>query len=94
MKETILCAAIYWDDGNEHPHGPTNILSGIVICGYRHGECFHSLVLMGRQASESVVQGFLTSSNRFVARTEAADIALGAGQISKKGDILISEELY
>ena len=42
------------------------------------------------------VQGFLTSKNRFVDRTEGAAIALKSGQITalKYGNLLYSEDLY
>ena len=40
------------------------------------------------------VQGFLTNTHRFVNRYEAAEIALAAGQIEHKTDMLYSEDVW
>lgn len=41
MKEPyIICAAVHYNDGNNYPHQPINIGSGIVIAGRRHHNCF------------------------------------------------------
>lgn len=37
LHETILCAAIHYDNGLEYPHQHTyGIKTGFVLCGYRH----------------------------------------------------------
>lgn len=37
ILETILCAAIHYDNGLEYPHQHTyGIKTGFVLCGYRH----------------------------------------------------------
>lgn len=105
MKEFILCAAILYDDGKEHPHQPKNIESGIVICGRRHHNCYATLssllgnidgkLLVGREG-----QGFVTSRDRYVDRFEAFKIAKLNNQIyhhcfdDDEEGILTSEDLY
>lgn len=85
MKETILCAAINIDD--------------TIIPGFRHGDCFDlAQKLYPDIAILTQMQGFLTSSGRFVSRGIAFNIAAKAGQItsSEKSAIRIlqSEDLY
>jgi|GEM_PF-2543350 hypothetical protein len=100
--EYILCSAIWFDDGKEHPHQPLNIKTGVVYCGYRH----HNIFAMG-SVSEDIrnwnteyerEQGFLTSQNRFVDRQEAFKIADNAGQLTDRktqnNHTLYSEDLY
>lgn len=104
--ERILCAAIWYMevDGGEVVRGmqPSNTNKGIVVCGWRHGNC---IKLMKEQTGLRTVtyandgvgeheQGFLTSKNRFVSRKEAGEIAFSAGQITKPTDCLFSEDLY
>jgi hypothetical protein len=40
------------------------------------------------------IQGFLTNTDRFVDRKEAAQIALDSGQIKEEVKKLFSEDLY
>lgn len=96
MKQYILCAAIWFDDGIERIHQPKNIKTGIVICGRRHHNCFNipSELLGNKLKTNKTVQGFITSDDLFVDRTEAAVIALRAGQIEKEVTKLFSEDLY
>lgn len=109
MKERIICAAIWFDDDKKHEHQPTNVDTGFVICGRRHPNCFATLaILMGKLSRlkyKERTQGFLTTENRFVDRTEAARIAFKSNQIinlnnSKWIDVnwstikLYSEDLY
>jgi len=99
--EYILCAAIHFKMERIFPHQPWNIDSGVVIAGWRHHNCIvmrHSLrALYGEDFT--YVQGFLTNTNRFVDREEAAKIATEAGQ-TKEGSALhidgclTSEDLY
>lgn len=104
VQERILCAAIWWDDGIERVHMPRNIDSGIVLCGWRHHNCF-MVASWGFPDREYMqleeVQGFLTNHNRFVDRKEAFVIAKRANQINQeelakfpnRGE-LYSEHLY
>lgn len=100
IKPYILCATVLFKDGNKHAHQPTNIDEGIVICGRRHHNCFiitndlHDGTFIKKRFHDNIVQGFLTSDDRFVDRKEAGQIAYKAGQISKPTDCLLSEDLY
>ena len=96
MGERILCAAIWADDGVEHPHQPTR--TGLVFCGLRHPAIFPQLHFSrGPDAKGTLAQGFLTSRGRFVGRLEGHAIAVNAGQIDhdpRDHPTLISEDLY
>jgi len=91
MKEFIICAAIRLD-------------SGKIYYGHRHPHCIEAMNgelswTMNRQQIKTIgkLQGFITSNNRFVDRTEAAIIALEAKQIEKLNystTELYSEDLY
>lgn len=39
-KEYILCAAIWYNDGEKHEAQPKNIETGFVIAGRRHHNCY------------------------------------------------------
>ena len=102
-EEYILCAANHYDDGKIHAHQPNNITSGFVICGHRHHNCIGTFAQMvgfpyskeSQKLQNTEIQGFLTNTNKFVDRQEAAEIAFSAHQIQ---DIsltkLHSEDLY
>lgn len=96
--EYILCSAIWFDDGKEYAGTPYNIESGIVFCGWRHGNIFPQVggTVTDRQAIGlfEKEQGFITNLNRFVGREEAGAIAYKAGQIDKPNNHLFSEDLY
>jgi len=101
MKEYILCAAIWYKDCPLGLYGPKNIDRGIVLCGHRHPGIIHQHVtLLGKSAFQmgDNEQGFLTSTNRFVDRTEAYQIAVSKGQVVKDSSSgkkeLFSEDLY
>jgi len=113
IPEFIICAANYYYDGNKHNHMPKNIEVGFVICGRRHHNCIATFAqFMGffednKYKGEAIktrkteVQGFLTSTDRFVDRKEAYKIAFEANQIigPNKGCPensigLTSEDLY
>ncbi len=96
MKEYILCAAIHLNDGKKYEHQPKNINIGIVVCGRRHHNCFVTLIQFHpkRSIDKPITQGFITSIDRFVGRTAAAQIAFKAGQIPKESHTLVSEDLY
>lgn len=97
MEERILCAAIWYDDGKVRVHQPKNIGSGIVICGRRHHNCIAVLAELfpNREYINQVQQGFLTSTDRFVLRYDAGEIAIKANQVkSSFNGNLFSEDLY
>lgn len=85
-KEYILCAALRVEDGEP------------ILAGHRHSDIYLQIQHFGldnRGDSLEAVQGFLTSTGRFVARNTAYEIALKAGQIEpNKTKLLISEDLY
>lgn len=97
-KEHILCAATWFDSSKEHSHQPKNITTGMVMCGHRHNSIFGQFGMSVKERQENgiyeVEQGFLTNTNRFVDRTEAAKIAFAAGQIREEKSKLYSEDLY
>jgi len=77
------------------PVHTVNNVDGLILCGRRHPDIIGQYtVLKGRTALQKYEQGFLTSKNRFVSRSEAAKIAFAAGQIGKPKDSLFSEDLY
>ena len=96
MNETILCAAIWFEDGERNHHQPKNITTGFVVCGRRHHNCIITLDVLGGELKEYIehIQGFITNTDRFVDRKEAGYIAFNAGQIKKPNDYLFSEDLY
>lgn len=109
MKEYILCAANYYDDGEKYAHTPKNIDIGFVICGRRHHNCIRTFTQIvpfpyteeGHKIHGTEIQGFLTNTDRFVNRKEGYKIAFEADQIkgpnkgySENGIGLTSEDLY
>lgn len=100
--EKIMCAAIYLPCDITQAHKPTNIENGIVICGYRHCDCFVTLSLMSDEIQEvkkrtKIVQGFLTNNKRFVDRIEGKIIARNANQLlsnCSNSDELYSEDMW
>ena len=109
MKEYILCAANYYNDGNKHDFQPSNINTGFVVCGRRHHNCIKTFVQivgfpyteLGHKIHNTEIQGFLTNTDRFVGRKEAYAIAFEADQIhgpnkgrSENSIGLTSEDLY
>jgi hypothetical protein len=106
IKEYILCAAIWYKDITLKKviEGvlPRNCDRGLVVLGYRHGQCMWTMAsLTGLRSVENgedgvgkYEQGFLTNKNRFVGREEAAIIAFDAKQIDTEQKRLFSEDLY
>lgn len=97
--EFIVCSAIYYDDGKERVHNPTNLKDGLVVCGFRHHNCYTLLAEMfpNREYIGKEVEGFLTSRHQFVDRQGAMRIAEQANQIHyKHGDVheLYSEDIF
>ena len=102
--EYILCAGTYIDNGVVYDGQPENIERGFVLFGHRHDSPMGNYINLLEKyyplkENKLMVNGFLTSKNRFATREEAYIIALKAGQIEKKNTeekypILISEDLY
>lgn len=94
--ETILCAAIWYNNEIELSLSPFGINRGWVICGHRHAqikELYKSMT--GKETTDfGCCEGFLTSDNRFVTRERAADIAFRAGQTKEKKHSLLSDNIY
>ena len=106
---TIVCSAVWYNDGIVYKNQPTNIEAGFVVCGRRHGNCFTTLEIMGKNYDNVKKDevGFVTSDNRFVGRKEAFKIALEANQLLKpelhvnidnfidvETEILTSEDIF
>lgn len=97
--EFVLCAAIWYKDFPLALYQPKNIDTGFVMCGKNHPAIIHQhVVLANKKQSEMgrYTQGFITSTNKFVDRQEAALIAICANQVNvtKVGKELFSEDLY
>lgn len=96
MKETIICSAIWINDGKVHDAQPENINIGFVVCGRRHHNCYETIkAITGLSTNKAIGdlisslsedelrkhQGFLTSADRYVDRKEAWKIAKANNQI-------------
>ena len=106
--EKILCAAIWYKDLpreiDARGFQPVNTDIGIVVTGYRHGNCIATVkelsglrsVKLATDGVGELIQGFLTNKNRFVDRQEAMIIARKANQLINEDhtDTLFSEDLY
>lgn len=97
--ETILCSAIWYNDGKHYPHQEIyGVDSGFVIGGFRHNNIIGAFPTNNKHRNDGkeykTIQGFITSHGRFVTREEAALIAYNAGQIREQVKRLFSEELY
>lgn len=91
--EYIMCAAIYFDDGEDYVYKPYNIDKGLVYCGWRHPCIFET---MPKEHKSRSIQGFLTTKNRFLTRDEALILVRKTGQLKGGiiGGILTSEDLW
>lgn len=84
-KEYVICAAIWYKDGEEYPRGmfAQNLKTGEVIGQWRHGNCIAVLPTNPKyNGGIESVQGFLTSKGNFVDRWQGMQIAHDAGQVS------------
>ena len=63
-----------------------------IYIGRDHGEAY--LKLPKENIGKGIIQGFVTSENKFVGRVEASKIAYEAGQTMEDRKYLISEELW
>lgn len=98
-KEYILCSAIWINDGESYSHQPVNIIEGFVVCGRRHHNCFTTLgITLGidNYDKSTIMQGFLTSKDRFVDRKTANIIAVECDQVDwdVKNKEIYSEDLW
>lgn len=104
MKEYIICSAVHFNDGKVHQDAPDNMVTGFVVGGRRHHNCFGAVVaLIGKAEMDKlpVIPGFLTNLNRFVDRREGMVIAQREGQLlmpslheGLSDRLLTSEDLY
>lgn len=106
--ERILCAAIFVETGSAEPPRRSYAYpsTGLVFCGWRHGDCFTTLhawadllspeqrLQIGEEQIAGKNQGFLTSTGRYVSREEAMLLARAAGQTDSTNERLYSEDLY
>lgn len=102
--EYVMCAAIWYKNFDTPIHSPFNIENGIVLCGHRHacivGQMFSLTGLRSVNFGEKSVgeykQGFLTTKNRFLTRSEALIIVEQNGQLTKPliGGELTTEDLW
>jgi hypothetical protein len=98
--ERIICAAIWYKDlPTQKAFLPTNIIQGIVVSGLRHGfiiqivKALTNLNTVTTSCGE-YVQGFLTSENRFLNRSEAHSLFIECGGSPEFSNELYSEDLY
>lgn len=98
MEELISCAAIHYNwDIDKLIHLPKNIDSWIVICWFRHSNCFEilwSIIKWKKINYNNLVQWFITNKNRFLNREEAFLLATKSNQIIKKNYSDIKKELF
>lgn len=106
LNEFIICAAVWFPIDQKFEFQPDNIETGLVICGRRHGNCFHTKTLLCDSLREKIKhvtpkQGFVTNENHFVDRFDAVRIAKAANQVKadtgellQLGDELVSEDLW
>jgi len=109
-KEFVVCAAV-WSKELELKKEISycrsrNLDHGVVFAGLRHPHAMYTMVAVtglrsvtyAEDAVGEHVQGFVTSKDRFVDRTEAMKIALAAGQVTEgetySTSELFSEDLY
>jgi hypothetical protein len=67
---------------------------GAIHEGVRHEDIRARLWSKERGPARGYEEGFTTSTERFVDRKEAAEIAFAAGQTRSKLDFLYSEDIY
>ena len=96
--EYVMCAANHVDDGEHYTFKPFNINTGLVFCGWRHPNCFETMKQQFPHDmwGQKTTQGFLTTKNRFLTRSEALELVKINGQLKKDlvGGILTSEDLW
>jgi hypothetical protein len=65
-------------------HAAVRFENGTILKGRNHGSIMYDNSFNGGPRIEDDMMGFYTSSDRFVTRREAAEIAFKAGQINKE----------
>lgn len=91
--ETIVSAAVMRTEPNRAGEGTVGMVYSLPRPA-RHHHILHAMPEMGRSPSRSM-QGFLTSTGRFVGRRQARVIAIRAGQVEPNGIAeLFSEDLW
>jgi hypothetical protein len=98
-KEYIVCSAVWFKDDHYYSGQPKGIIEGIVVCGYRHNNCYETYAAILKVPVKECIypsreEGFLTNMNRFVNRSKAGEIAFTAEQTETLIMPLISEYLY
>ena len=100
-KEYIICAAIWYQDDIVRFNQPRNVESGIVVGGWRHGNCISILKTMfydNYQTNEeddkkrihvlnNQTQGFLTSKGNFIDRIVGLKMAKESNQLLNPDNI-------
>lgn len=88
--EYVMAAAVWINDGNDAYFCPFNIDKGYVVSGWRHVQCWGSIwAITGKRQCEfgrkgvNWEDGFLTTKNRFLNRTEALALVIENGQLVK-----------
>lgn len=104
MEERILCAAIWYLDLPIQNFLAKNQDKGLIVLGHRHAHCIDIVkslsglrtVKISPDGVGETIQGFLTNTNFFVDRHEAAKIAFNAKQLKEGIEVekLFSEDLY
>ncbi len=96
--EYVMCAANWIDDGLDYDFKPFNIDKGLVFCGWRHPQCFENSKKSHpfSEYGKLTTQGFLTTKNRFLTRSEALELVKENGQLEGDiiGGVLTSEDLW
>lgn len=76
-------------------HAAVKSIDGNIFIGKQHADCFQKAhYLKIKMSPKAEDQGFMTSEGRYVTRSEAAKIAMEAGQIHKETQLLFSEDLW
>lgn len=96
--EYVMCAANCYDDGIDHDFKPYNVDKGFVVCGWRHPNAGESYMILNPTAKrwDHCIEGFLTTKNRFLTRSEALELVKENGQLKSPiiGGELTSEDLW
>ena len=96
--EYVMCAANWVNDEKQYAMQPFNCESGRVFCGWRHPCIFQQYRERYPQETfgKSETQGFLTTKNRFLTRSEALVLVRENGQLKQPliGGMLTSEDLW
>lgn len=86
MPKLIAAAIRFYPKDSEYPQ---------IVCGKRHCDCFEWMFKHQVEYDKNTQeQGFLTSTNQFVDRYEAMNIALDWGQVSAEDSHESCQQLY